>query len=105
MGRRNSPRRRKPTSAAPLGEERPFGSGSLGSHRVEEWAGADWAVRQVSGAAATKPYRCPGCDHEVRVGSPHVVVWPLDAGAGDRRHWHTVCWSARERRGPTRRRP
>ncbi|EFV13116.2 hypothetical protein HMPREF9336_02035 [Segniliparus rugosus ATCC BAA-974] len=59
----------------------------------------------VPGAKATKVYRCPGCDHEIRVGEPHLVAWSaFDAAAGERRHWHRACWQARERRSPTRRR-
>jgi hypothetical protein len=28
-------------------------------------------------------------------------VWPEhDLDAGDRRHWHSACWSARDRREP-----
>jgi hypothetical protein len=68
----------------------------------------EWVVRQVTGSAATRAYRCPGCDHEIRPATPHVVAWPAsfredddaDAGLGDRRHWHTACWNARGRRGP-----
>jgi hypothetical protein len=59
-------------------------------------------VRPVSGAGATKTYRCPGCDQEIRPGTPHLVTWPA-AGLGgpeDRRHWHGVCWTARARRRP-----
>ncbi|ASR37772.1 hypothetical protein BAY61_25320 [Prauserella marina] len=76
------------------------------------WASAEsgddgeWLVRTVPGAQATKTYRCPGCDHEIRPGVAHVVAWPADeAGSvADRRHWHRSCWQARSRRGPTRRR-
>lgn len=65
-----------------------------------------WFVRSITAAAAVKLYRCPGCDHEISPGVPHVVVWPADDreqawGAGrveDRRHWHTPCWNARARR-------
>jgi hypothetical protein len=64
-----------------------------------DWAGADYAVRPVTGAATGKTYRCPGCDHEIRPGTPHVVAWPVgDPGAAYRRHWHTACWEARDRR-------
>ncbi|MBT1193191.1 ATP/GTP-binding protein [Rhodococcus kroppenstedtii] len=65
----------------------------------------DYAVRSIPGARAVKPYRCPGCDHEIAPGVPHLVVWPLDrpGGADDRRHWHTGCWSGRHTRGLTRR--
>jgi hypothetical protein len=32
-----------------------------------------------------------------------VVAWPVDERGDerDRRHWHTGCWRARDRRGPT----
>ena len=63
-----------------------------------------WIVRQVTGSASTRTYRCPGCDHEIRPATPHVVAWPdLDgeeAGVADRRHWHTACWRARANRSP-----
>jgi hypothetical protein len=77
----------------------------------------EWVVRQVTGSASTRAYRCPGCDQEIRPATPHVVAWPAsfreeedgsDGAAGDadeaglaqRRHWHTACWRARGRRGP-----
>jgi hypothetical protein len=63
---------------------RPFGSGLPDD-------GGSWQVRPVTGMAARKAYRCPGCDHEVPVGQPHVVVWS-DDDVDDRRHWHTACW-------------
>jgi hypothetical protein len=63
----------------------------------------EWVVRPVTGAAAVRSYRCPGCDHEVAVGTPHVVAWP-EGAVDERRHWHSPCWRARERRAPTRRR-
>ncbi|HVU73678.1 MAG TPA: hypothetical protein VHE83_12015 [Mycobacteriales bacterium] len=50
----------------------------------------------MTGQAATKDYRCPGCQQTIPRGQPHVVVWPADYAAGDaseqRRHWHTSCW-------------
>ncbi|MEI8056320.1 MAG: ATP/GTP-binding protein [Actinomycetes bacterium] len=84
---------------APSGEDRPLG----GAHQeVEEHGDGDWNVRRVTGASATKDYRCPGCDQEIRSGTPHVVAWPADQPAGEeyRRHWHTPCWNARGRRAP-----
>jgi hypothetical protein len=67
---------------------------------VEEWRGVEYHVRRLTGAAATKAYRCPGCDQEIRPATPHVVAWPFgDSEAGDRRHWHSQCWKARDRRG------
>jgi hypothetical protein len=87
------PRRRPPPSPLPL------------ATRIETGPdGYDYEVRPVAAARAVKTYRCPGCDHEIRPGTAHVVVWPADAGAADdRRHWHTPCWAHRGTRGPTRR--
>ncbi|WP_328309566.1 hypothetical protein [Actinomycetospora sp. NBC_00405] len=55
-----------------------------------------WRVRSISGTAATKTYRCPGCHQEIVPGTPHVVAWPADEVEDDdnveRRHWHTGCW-------------
>jgi hypothetical protein len=77
---------------------------------VEEAGDGDWVVRRVTGAATGKAYRCPGCDQEIRPGTPHLVSWPAyardsdldpwdtDSAADRRRHWHTACWRARDRR-------
>jgi hypothetical protein len=80
--------------------------------QVEEASDGDWVVRPVMGGATggLKTYRCPGCDQEIRPGTPHVVTWPAyardsdpdpwdtDSAADLRRHWHTTCWRARDRR-------
>ncbi len=73
-----------------------------GVDAVEAWSDGEWAVRTIPGGAAAKTYRCPGCDHEIRPGVPHLVAWPSDGlgGPDDRRHWHSGCWRARERRRP-----
>jgi hypothetical protein len=77
---------------------------SFGYQHTESDAAGDWIVRKVTGAAAGKTYRCPGCDHEIPPGTPHIVAWPsvpeYGAGGGvtERRHWHTACWNARGRR-------
>jgi len=77
----------------------------LAIERREEWHGVDYAVRPLSGASSTKTYRCPGCEQEIRPATPHVVVWPTnDLDAGERRHWHTGCWNARDRRSARNRR-
>ena len=55
-------------------------------------------VRRVAGTSSARSYRCPGCDQELRPGTPHVVAWP-EGQPDDRRHWHTACWEARGRRG------
>jgi hypothetical protein len=71
------PSQGRPRSAAPPWAEQP-----------------GYEVRQVQ---SDKPYRCPGCDHEIRVGIAHLVVVPVrDADA--RRHWHTECWRRELRR-------
>jgi hypothetical protein len=54
-------------------------------------------VRSIAGARALKAYRCPGCDHEVTVGTAHVAVIPRD-DPGARRHWHRGCWDRELRR-------
>ncbi len=73
--------------------------------RVESDPGGDWYVRSVSGAAAAKDYRCPGCDQIIVRGTAHVVVWSAEehGSLADRRHWHIPCWDARHRRRPGRR--
>jgi hypothetical protein len=74
-----------------------------GGGRLEEHPDGAWRVRGVPGAAASKAYMCPGCRQQIVPGTPHVVAWPAErmgafGGPGDRRHWHTACWSARDRR-------
>ncbi len=66
--------------------------------------GFDYEVVPIPGARATKTYRCPGCDHEIRSGTSHVAAWRADQGGSDRRHWHTPCWANRSNRAPTRKR-
>lgn len=70
----------------------------------DSYEGYDYQVVPIAGAQAVKTYRCPGCDHEIRTGTPHVVVWRVEDADGEgRRHWHTPCWRKRDHRGPTRR--
>ncbi|MDI3315558.1 MAG: hypothetical protein QJR12_15170 [Mycobacterium sp.] len=92
--RRTSARRQQPLWLLPVARKAETGPD-----------GHDYEVRPVAGARASKSYRCPGCDHQIRSGAAHVVVWPVDspfAGVADRRHWHTTCWAERTRRRPTR---
>jgi hypothetical protein len=71
----------------------------LGPERAEAAPDGDWLVRRVPGAAATKTYRCPGCDQEITPGTAHVVAWPAHTpGPAERRHWHSPCWRLRLRR-------
>ena len=79
--------------------DEPSARPGFASQRTDSWRVQDFSVRSVSGSAAGKSYRCPGCDQVVAAGTPHIVAWPAD-DVGDRRHWHTACWSARERRAP-----
>lgn len=97
------PRRRRATPRAGRPGGRPAAT-------VEEAADGDWVVRPVAGAATGKTYRCPGCDQEIRPRTPHLVTWAAYPRASDldpwdtesatdlRRHWHAVCWRARDRR-------
>ncbi|MCT7662135.1 hypothetical protein [Mycobacterium deserti] len=89
------PRRRPPPSSVPPPVR-----------RIEAGPdGHDYEVRPITAGRAVKTYRCPGCDHEIRPNTAHLVVWPADAGesaADDRRHWHTPCWTHRGTRRPTR---
>jgi hypothetical protein len=78
---------------------------ATGGRSSESAADGEWVVQRVRGSSST--YRCPGCDQTIEPGTAHVVAWRSDAllgdGLDDRRHWHAACWSARARRGPTRR--
>jgi hypothetical protein len=101
--RRNRPRRQPAEQQAALNLE----LARRGVDAVESWRDEQWRVRQIAGSAAVKSYRCPGCDQEIPPGVPHLVVWPVEtidglAGEAGRRHWHTGCWRARDRRRPTR---
>ena len=74
-----------------------------GVERVVRSPDGHWSVRNITVGGAAKSYRCPGCDQEIRPGVAHVVAWPADerGDLNDRRHWHTACWNARDRRRPT----
>lgn len=92
MGRKH---RRRDDDARPLGP-------AYASRTVEAHPDGEWVVQRVTGSAATKPYRCPGCDQEIPPATPHTVAFPADdpKGLEHRRHWHTPCWAARDRRTP-----
>nr|WP_071606293.1 hypothetical protein [Luteipulveratus halotolerans] len=94
MPRRNRSRRDEPRGDV----SRIMGGGT----RTESYAGGRWSVRSLRGNSEGRSYTCPGCQQQLSSATAHVVVWPAD-GLGDvedRRHWHTSCWSARERRPP-----
>ncbi len=100
-----SPRRTRPvrrsgsTTSADASGDTDLGGGfesiEFDSH------GEEWVVRRITGSTSTKTYRCPGCDQEIRPATPHVVAWLRDS-IDQRRHWHTPCWNARERRSVRR---
>jgi hypothetical protein len=94
MGRKN---RRREDDAPAMRDVAAYGA-----RRVEDFGGEDWVVQTITGAASTKTYRCPGCDHEIRPATPHVVAYPADGlgGVEARRHWHSACWSSRGNRSP-----
>ncbi|WP_264027912.1 hypothetical protein [Mycolicibacterium pyrenivorans] len=96
-------RRRRSGAAGP---KRHSESPLPATRRIEVGAdGFDYEVRPVPASRASKAYRCPGCDHEIRPGTAHVVAWPAEGpdNVEERRHWHSPCWTHRATRGPTRR--
>ncbi|WP_225443794.1 ATP/GTP-binding protein [Lolliginicoccus lacisalsi] len=106
--RRRSGRRSGTDDARPLGNQLGHHSLGLSAPRAEHgspkgWGDDEFLVRDVPGSAATKDYRCPGCDQIIVQGSAHVVAWPSrPGGAEDRRHWHRGCWNRRATRSVTR---
>lgn len=72
--------------------------------RQETHRDGEWIVQQLAGSASGRSFVCPGCHQQVPASVPHVVAWPVDApvaagpGVEHRRHWHTPCWRARDRR-------
>ncbi|KUF16065.1 hypothetical protein [Streptomyces silvensis] len=107
-----SPRRNRPKgagdprpgqggrAAGAADDDAPGSSGRYGGfQRAEHWQGEEWSVRHVAGAStAGKTYRCPGCDQEIPSRLAHVVAWAEHSGVDERRHWHTACWNAKDRR-------
>jgi hypothetical protein len=94
-GSRRSARRAEALAALQAGDDGP--ARPPAGERVEQHPDGDWVVRRIAGAGAGAPYRCPGCDQELRRATPHVVAWP-EGRPDDRRHWHSPCWDARDRR-------
>ncbi|GAA1097515.1 ATP/GTP-binding protein [Nocardiopsis metallicus] len=103
-----SPRRNSPRRKAARGNNAPGGPPDedalmlrvTGGQRRETGSDGEWVTRRISGAAATKVYRCPGCAQEIPTGMPHVVAWRPYGDGGDRRHWHSSCWERRSQRSP-----
>lgn len=78
--------------------ECPEAGSGRGLERTETWQGEEWVVRPIAGSPAGKYYRCPGCDQEIPPGAGHLVAWSEYGGVDDRRHWHSACWNAKDRR-------
>jgi hypothetical protein len=57
-----------------------------------------WHARTISASRATKRYRCPGCEQEIKPGTSHVVAW-RNGAESERRHWHKPCWELFRRTG------
>ena len=91
--RRNYPKKRKSQGDS---EDRPI---NPSNQSFEEDDSGLWIVRKLTGSAANKPYRCPGCDQLIPMATPHTVAW-LDGDEDGRRHWHNTCWSKRNNRRP-----
>lgn len=89
MPRKNVPDhvRRRRKAEAEANEDRPL------DPNVTLGGPPGWTVRSVQPARATKEYRCPGCNQEIRPGTGHVVAWREGDDEG-RRHWHRGCWDS-----------
>ena len=76
------------------------------SGRVTEWVddpltGETAQLQAVQPYQAKKEYVCPGCNQEIRAGTGHVAVVPLNRPA-ERRHWHRPCLDHASRHGVRR---
>jgi len=91
-----SPRRNYPKGKRPQSDEREI---STSNQSFEEHDDGLYIVRKLTGSGATKPYRCPGCDQMIPMATPHIVAW-LDGDEDGRRHWHSACWTKKNKRRP-----
>jgi hypothetical protein len=55
-------------------------------------------MRRLQPYEARKEYICPGCNQEIRAGTRHIVIVPLNA-SDMRRHWHEPCYERAKRHG------
>ena len=84
-------------------DDRGLNPGLFAREFREQFDGATWTVREVTGRDPSRRYVCPGCAQTFAGGVAHVVAWPetgLLSGVEERRHWHTSCWRARHHRPP-----
>ena len=103
MGRSNRPRRRGRPATDRGGAGLPPAVREP-AVTTTRYAGQEWGVRTVRANDSGRVYRCPGCQQLIPQATPHVVAWPAhdglsyDARLEERRHWHTGCWRAHDRR-------
>ncbi|MGO9559323.1 MAG: hypothetical protein ACLPQS_06045 [Acidimicrobiales bacterium] len=64
--------------------------GTAASFVEDPLTGRTSELQRVQPYQARKEYICPGCNQEIRIGTGHVVVVPLNEPES-RRHWHTPC--------------
>ncbi|WP_372487749.1 hypothetical protein [Corynebacterium mastitidis] len=87
MPRRRARRAHGPRRGVPRREEhRPLGA-VWQAVRVD-----GYMVRPITAERAAKEYRCPGCHQTIPPRVAHVVAWPVEGGAEERRHWHRACF-------------
>ncbi len=91
-----SPRKNYPKNKRPKRQNLEI---TASNQRFEEHSEGLYTVRNLTGSGATKPYRCPGCDHMIPLATPHIVAWLEDDEEG-RRHWHSTCWAKKDKRRP-----
>jgi len=91
-----SPRKNYPKNKRPKSEDREI---ATSNQSFEEHNEGLYTVRKLTGSGSTRPYRCPGCDQVIPLATPHIVAW-LDDEEDNRRHWHSTCWSKKDKRRP-----
>ncbi|WP_181874377.1 ATP/GTP-binding protein [Marinitenerispora sediminis] len=94
--RRNVPRRK--AAQRPESAEESLILRVTGAEHRETGPDGEWVLRRITGAAAAKVYRCPGCQQDIPPGMAHVVAWRPYGDGEDRRHWHSSCWQRRTHR-------
>lgn len=99
------PKRRRSAKRPYHEPHRPLNLRRATAHRLEPGPGG-YMYHVQTIPSGTKSYRCPGCQQLIRPGTAHLVswteesMWGVEAGQAERRHWHTACWNARDRRRP-----
>ena len=84
-----SPRRNYPKNRKSGGDDEHREINPSNQSFVEDEDGL-WVVRQLTGSAANKSYRCPGCDQMIPMATPHIVAWR--DGEEDLLEWALLNW-------------